>query len=152
MTFFNRKNKETTPKLTRDEKLQIECDELNKRDEQYIDSLCYINELFIFRGYSVTYHSYRSRNEICVNREDASHIFDLKVGFTPKEYEYFLGSLDFNYDSGYGAQQLFGTVWISDTEWLERGEYDGSEWWDYKTCPCIPEYLKLIKHDNNFHY
>ena len=74
MTFFNRKNKETTPKLTRDEKLQIECDELNKRDEQYIDSLCYIKELFIFRGYSVTYYSYRCRNEICVDRKDATCI------------------------------------------------------------------------------
>lgn len=45
--------------------------------------------------------------------------------------------LDFEYDSGYGGQELFGTVWYTDGTWSERGEYDGSEWWEHKKCPDI---------------
>jgi hypothetical protein len=67
----------------------------------------------------------------------------LKEGYTPTEYEEFLGRLDFEYDSGYGGQELFGTVWlIEEGAWLIRGEYDGSEWWEYKKCPSIPDSLK----------
>ena len=39
------------------------------------------------------------------------------------------------YDSGYGGQELFGCVVFNDNTWLTRGEYDGSEWWEYQTCP-----------------
>ena len=62
----------------------------------------------------------------------------LKIGYSPEEYEDFLGSLDFSYDNGYGGQELFGTIWYKDGSWSERGEYDGSEWWEYKTVPGIP--------------
>jgi len=68
----------------------------------------------------------------------------LKEGYTPAEYEEFLDRLDFEYDSGYGGQELFGTVWlIEEGAWLERGEYDGSEWWEYRKCPQILEDLKM---------
>ena len=46
--------------------------------------------------------------------------------------------LDFEYDDGYGSQELFGYIWYEDGSWSERGEYDGSEWWRYQTCPPIP--------------
>jgi len=49
-----------------------------------------------------------------------------------------LPQLDFEYDEGYGGQELFGNVWYTDGTWSERGEYDGSEWWEYKVCPDIP--------------
>jgi len=49
----------------------------------------------------------------------------------------FLASLDFIYDAGYGGQELYGTIWYTDGTWSERGEYDGSEWWEYKKCPEI---------------
>jgi hypothetical protein len=50
--------------------------------------------------------------------------------------------LDFNYDNGYGGQELYGTIWYVDGTWSERGEYDGSEWWDYREVPEVPSYLK----------
>lgn len=54
----------------------------------------------------------------------------------------FLEKLDFKYDDGFGGQELFGTVWLNDNEsWLERGEYDGSEWWVLKQLPKIPKNL-----------
>lgn len=67
----------------------------------------------------------------------------LKVGYIENEYNDFLKELDFEYDSGYGGQQLFGTLWHEDGTWQERGEYDGSEWWIHSQLPEIP--LELFK-------
>lgn len=53
--------------------------------------------------------------------------------------------LDFEYDCGYGKQQIFGTVWYSDGSWCERREYDGSEWWLHNELPKIPEDIAPTK-------
>lgn len=66
----------------------------------------------------------------------------LKVGYSAAEYEAFLNSLDFSYDSGYGGQELFGVIWYKDGTWSERGEYDGSEWWEHRQVPPVPDTLK----------
>jgi hypothetical protein len=71
----------------------------------------------------------------------APTIFKLVVGHDSQALEEFLRALDFEYDSGYGTQELFGTVWLSDGTWLSRGEYDGSEWWEHNKIPDIPEEL-----------
>ena len=43
--------------------------------------------------------------------------------------------LDFNYDEGFGGQNLFGNIWYTDGTWSDRGEYDGSEWWQHQEVP-----------------
>ena len=63
----------------------------------------------------------------------------LKAGYSPEDFEIFMNLLNFDYDSGYGSQELFGTVWFKNGTWLERQEYDGSEAWSYKKCPKIPK-------------
>jgi len=70
--------------------------------------------------------------------EDPVPKFDLKVNHTEEEFQSFLTSLNFNYDSGYGGQILFGTVWLEDGTWCTRGEYDGAEWWEHNQLPEIP--------------
>jgi hypothetical protein len=46
---------------------------------------------------------------------------------------------DIDYDSGYGGNEIAeGLVVVGDDWWLERGEYDGSEWWEFKTIPRAP--------------
>ena len=75
--------------------------------------------------------------------EDESRKIILPVGYTPYEWDTFINSLDFEYDDGYGGQELFGTIWFENGTWAERGEYDGSEWWEYKSCPSIPEHLNV---------
>lgn len=80
-------------------------------------------------------------NGIFKDEDDEYKHISLKVDYTQEEYEFFLQGLDFNYDSGYGTQQLFGTLWHEDGSWQERGEYDGSEWWEHKQLPTIPEFL-----------
>jgi hypothetical protein len=62
----------------------------------------------------------------------------LPVGYDPTDWEAFLSFLDRRYDSGYGGQELFGTIWLSDGSWFDRGEYDGSEWWQHHKCPPFP--------------
>ena len=63
----------------------------------------------------------------------------LKVNYLEDDYRSFLKQLDFNYDNGYGGQELYGTIWYEDGTWSSRGEYDGSEWWEHNECPVINE-------------
>lgn len=62
----------------------------------------------------------------------------LLPNYTPEDLTQTLPRLDFDYDNGYGGQELFGTVWLKDGTWLERGEYDGSEWWEHRKRPALP--------------
>lgn len=72
---------------------------------------------------------------------DKSKKINLRCGYSFEEFKTFLKELNFNYDSGYGGQELYGTIWYIDGTWSSRGEYDGSEWWEYNSCPEIPNYL-----------
>ncbi len=69
-------------------------------------------------------------------------IITLKENWNNDEWLMFLESLNFNYDNGFGSQDLFGVVWFKDGSWLERYEYDGSESWVLKRTPDIPPVLK----------
>lgn len=68
---------------------------------------------------------------------------DLKCYYTPEDMQEFLNELDFEYNNGFGLQRLFGVVWFEDGTWAERGEYDGSEWWELREIPEIPDHLKI---------
>lgn len=69
--------------------------------------------------------------------------YTLPVGYTQEQYDYFLLKINRKYDAGYGGQELFGTIWYKDGTWSDRGEYDGSEWWQHQVCPEVPEELQL---------
>lgn len=52
----------------------------------------------------------------------------------------FIRLADVEYDSGYGGQEVAEDLLIvGDDWWLSRGEYDGSEWWDFNRKPKKPE-------------
>jgi hypothetical protein len=70
--------------------------------------------------------------------DDHPSVFNLTTGWDSEDWSKFLSGIDFDYDSGYGGQNLFGTIWYSDGTWSERGEYDGSEWWEHRERPQIP--------------
>jgi hypothetical protein len=66
----------------------------------------------------------------------------LPIGYSKLVYDHFLYALKtFTYDNGYGSQHLFGIVWLENGEWMERVEYDGSEYWTIKSYPEIPFFL-----------
>lgn len=69
---------------------------------------------------------------------------NLTTGWTTEDWQQFISDIDFEYDSGYGGQELFGTIWYVDGTWSSRGEYDGSEWWEHHQCPGIPNELNRI--------
>lgn len=62
-----------------------------------------------------------------------------------EEFSWELIPEDLEYDSGYGSQELFGTILFKDNTWLERGEYDGQEWWEYRSPPTISEIINVNK-------
>ena len=70
--------------------------------------------------------------------------FSLTTGYTEDEYNQFLSDIDREYNNGYGGQELDGMIWYSDSTWTTRGEYDGSEWYEYHQVPEIPDFLNRI--------
>jgi hypothetical protein len=66
---------------------------------------------------------------------------ELPLGYTDEQYGEFMAKLDFNYDDGYGSQNLDGVIWFKDGSWATRGEYDGSEWWQHHKRPNVPSHL-----------
>lgn len=68
--------------------------------------------------------------------DDDRCTIELRSNRTEQDEQSFLASLaSINYDNGYGGQELFGTIVFKDGTWLERGEYDGSEWWEHRKLP-----------------
>lgn len=62
-------------------------------------------------------------------------------------WEEFERLADREYDSGYGSAEVATDLVIafSDQTYMTRGEYDGSEWWEYNKPLSIPEIKKPIK-------
>lgn len=47
---------------------------------------------------------------------------------------------NFEYDAGFGGNEIpMDLIVVGKDFWLERREYDGSEWWEFKTMPVEPE-------------
>ena len=60
--------------------------------------------------------------------------------------ENFVACADKEYDAGYGSQKVAtDLVVVGDDWWLERHEYDGAEWWEYKELPQKPSEEKQAK-------
>lgn len=52
----------------------------------------------------------------------------------------FVALANFDYNKGYGRNEIDLTLKVvGDGWWLERGEYDGSEWWNFQSPPIEPE-------------
>lgn len=72
------------------------------------------------------------------------------------EYEYYMTWDDFAsmanrfYDNGYGGTEIKDNLQVVGKNWwLERHEYDGSEWWEFKSLPKKPKEYKKF---NIFNY
>lgn len=54
---------------------------------------------------------------------------------------------NFEYDSGYGGQEIAkDLVVVGSNWWLDRGEYDGSEWWNFNSKPTKRRDAKPFEH------
>lgn len=76
-----------------------------------------------------------------IERGDATYRY-VKGSPTCGDWSAFLDSLNWKYDAVYGCQEVYGTIWLDDDTWYDRGEYDGSEWWEHRSRPPLPESLE----------
>ncbi|MCR5838295.1 MAG: hypothetical protein K6G94_01515 [Kiritimatiellae bacterium] len=55
----------------------------------------------------------------------------------------------YDYDNGFGGAEVPEDLLVVGSDWwIERHEYDGSEWWEYKT---LPKRSKTVKKISGFH-
>lgn len=60
--------------------------------------------------------------------------------------EEFLRLVDKYYDNGFGSQKVATDLLVCGDGWyMERHEYDGSEWWEFKTMPTRPNRVVIPK-------
>jgi len=64
--------------------------------------------------------------------------------FTWDEFEELARNADYNCDYG-SAEVAEDLMVVGDGWWLERNEYDGNEWWEFKQLPKKPEYHYIPK-------
>jgi hypothetical protein len=70
------------------------------------------------------------------NPKDVLWIGDASSSCT---WDQFAECASFDYDDGYGGQEIYADLVIVGKDfWLERHEYDGSEWWEFKQLPTQP--------------
>lgn len=50
------------------------------------------------------------------------------------DIEKFIKKANFTYDNGYGGAEIAKDliIYFNDHTYIERGEYDGAEWWEYR--------------------
>ena len=54
----------------------------------------------------------------------------------------FLEHANVEYSGGYGLEEInTKLILVGKDFWLERHEYDGSEWWEYKSMPNINDFV-----------
>ena len=54
----------------------------------------------------------------------------------------FLEHANVEYNDGYGLEEInTDLILVGKDFWLERGTYDGSEWWEYKSMPNINDFV-----------
>jgi hypothetical protein len=72
------------------------------------------------------------------SRSDVRWIGSTNYGYF--DWGYFVKIADVEYNDGYGAAEVArDLVIVGDDWWLERKEYDGSEWWTFKKLPIKPQ-------------
>ena len=53
---------------------------------------------------------------------------------------------NFYYDNGYGGNEIpMDLIVVGKDFWLERQDYDGYEWWEFKTLPTEPEETRELE-------
>lgn len=68
-------------------------------------------------------------------------------------WDEFAAMADFEYNDSYGINEISGDLVVVGSDWwLSRGEYDGSEWWDFnkkpeKSVDAVSFHADKLKHD-----
>ena len=64
-------------------------------------------------------------------------------------FEEFAEEANFEYDAGYGGRNINSLLVVVGRDfWLERHEYDGAEWWEFKALPIQKKKSKKLTKEN----
>lgn len=96
------------------------------------ETLEMIDEIIAENNNEISWAKIHTEESIDNEIEKPNESFVLRPNHTEQEKEDFFRSLNFEYDKGYGCQFVYGVIVFNDGTWMSRGEYDGSEWWEYK--------------------
>lgn len=76
--------------------------------------------------------------------EDVEHICGNEFSISKENFINVAKETD--YDNGFGGQEIaYDLKIVGKNWWLERSEYDGSEWWVFKTYPIPPTLTCEVK-------
>lgn len=77
--------------------------------------------------------------------KDVKYVQGSNFGITKENFEKVAKKS--KYYSGFGAAEVAeDLVVVGDNWWIERHEYDGSEWWEYKEKPKQISEIKEVSH------
>lgn len=77
--------------------------------------------------------------------ENVEYVQGSNFGITKENFEKVAKKS--KYYSGFGAAEVAeDLVVVGDNWWIERHEYDGSEWWEYKEKPKRISEIKEVSH------
>ena len=85
--------------------------------------------------------------------ENNKTISDIKfIRYRDRKYniDTFFRIADRGYNDGYGTKCVLNIQIVGNDWWIERHEYDGSEWWEYKQLPLEPAEEIIPKIDDVF--
>lgn len=69
--------------------------------------------------------------------DDVIFVTDCFQGLRISPKEFIRRAENIIYNNGYGLEEI---IVVGKDFWLERHEYDGSEWWEYKSIPNIDDF------------
>lgn len=83
-------------------------------------------------------HGKTENDVLWVGRNDDNCSSD-EAANVKNSWEWFKKNADFEYDDDLGINEIpLSLIIVGKDFWLERNEYDGSEWWEFKTMPKKP--------------
>ena len=65
-----------------------------------------------------------------------------KSDYSKMTVKEFLEHANVEYKNGFGIEEINTDLIVAGKDfWLERGTYDGSEWWEYKSMPNVNDFV-----------
>lgn len=96
----------------------------------------------VIGGRTIAFAKVKVRRDDDTGGYDDFQYFCLTPGYSSLDLQNFWNDIrSYDYDNGYGEQYVFGFIVFTDGTWLERMEYDGSEWWALRRAPVFTDYV-----------
>jgi hypothetical protein len=92
-----------------------------------------------------------TREVLQENGVSASDVQFVSDGENAASWAWFIENSNFEYDSGFGLEEINLDLVIVGTDWwLERHEYDGAEGWHFKRQPSKPDGTETTRLRSNY--